>query len=471
MRRKLVNVANRPPKEAESRWRWMGWVLLLLVSLGLVVSCDRGLGLEGYEATRTEALGLALSVPQWSTDGSRIMFEEMSVDAPDGTRLDWLSSEILRPNLAPDGSRAVYAVDPDRDRFGSRYSIAIETSNLDGSDRKRLTDDQRGAYLSPAWSPDGASIAYVRRKGVYTMAADGSDVRWLIRFLGTEDLSREEDLKRGERIQEAIRSGAPIDPVDIFRQKHQAGPVWSPDGKALAVVVREWNYGWGRPVRYVLIVAASNGSNPTRVFATTPQRLPFDQIGWPSWSPDGQELAFIRFGAPSYDSETAPVFEAIDAPRGLAPYTIRRDGSELREVAPGIPQVGWNNEQVLFPSASWSPDGTQILFTLGDGHLYVAQANGGGYRQIGEGSYASWSSDGSRIAVGDPHGESSVRVLYYGVRLAGTEQYVDPETSVPHDHLWTMAPDGSDRRVLVRRDEEGALVAANPAPEPWYRFW
>ena len=75
---------------------------------------------------------------------------------------------------------------------------------IDGSDVRRLTDAVGSSYL-PAWSPDGASIAFATdRDGdleVYVMRADGSDQRNLTRSAG-------------------IRDG-------------WFGPSWSPDGRTI----------------------------------------------------------------------------------------------------------------------------------------------------------------------------------------------------------------------------------------------
>ena len=432
-------------------------LLLPLMLLGLF-ACS---GLCGPRLTGGPLLvGLTLAVPQWSLDGDRIMFEGMTVDGvnrPEGQRLDWISLRVARPDLSPDGTRVVYGRDPEE----KSYSKVIESSKLDGSDRKRLFDEDKLYAYSPAWSPDGARIAFVWYTGIYTMAADGSDVRLIVPLTEPGYYWNEYDLP-------------------------YAGPVWSPDGKALAYVVWEPAPDIPPPVkyprRYSLYVAAADGSGSARVFAATGHgTIELDSIGWPSWSPDGERLAFMRHVRGDYDSGRYAVGEEIGAPLGFTPYTIRRDGSDLREVAPGIPRVGWNKNLVLFPNASWSPDGTEILFNLGNGYIYVAQADGGGYRQVGEGTYASWSPDGSRIAVADPRGDRSVKyiraggeVSSNGVGLGGKERVRDPATSWRLDYLWSMAPDGSDRRVLVGRTAQGALVAANlapPKPKPWYRFW
>ena len=85
---------------------------------------------------------------------------------------------------------------------------------------------------------------------------------------------------------------------------------------------------------------------------------------------------------------------------------------------------------------SWSPKGDEILFILRRTYpidVNVAQADGSGYRMVAKGGHASWSPDGSRIAV----------------RGAGA-------------FLTTIARDGSDRRSVVLRYTDGSLRAATP---------
>ena len=123
--------------------------------------------------------GCSPVVPWTETE---IMFEGMTVDGvnrPEGQRLDWISLRVARPDFSPDGTRVVYGRDPER-RGRRSYSKVIESSKLDGSDRKRLFDEDKLYAYSPAWSPDGARIAFVWYTGIYTMAADGSDVRLIV---------------------------------------------------------------------------------------------------------------------------------------------------------------------------------------------------------------------------------------------------------------------------------------------------
>ena len=389
-------------------WRWS---LLLAVSV-LVVGCglERGLADDYYHSNREWATGLHLFVPQWSAAGDRILLDEVSIDYPGGDRLDLLKETAYRPQLSPDGERAVYSVDPEGNRiwdFGDDYSIAIETSRVDGSNRHRLTDDEGPVYLSPSWSPDGNRIAFARHDGINTIGSDGSNLQRVIEF------------------------------ADPFLQ-YRAGPVWSPDGSTLAFVLEEWVFVETldppeNGIRYVLFTVGSDGSNLTRVFSTTVQYGPVDIIGWPTWSPDGQRLAFVRHLHSAMTSGDFDVIEPLNTPTRFTPYTIRSDGSDLQPAALGLPSGHWNhNNKFPFPIAEWSPDGSKIIFGLWTGTLHIAHIDGSEHWKVGPGNFASWSPDGSKIAAVER-----------------------PRTIRSTSYLWTFNPDGRDRKILIRQTQDG----------------
>src|SRR5205823_1424313 len=128
-----------------------------------------------------------------------------------------------------------------------RGSLDIHTMNANGSDQRNVTANSLGNE-SPAWSPDGSKIAFVRGVppyffgyDIYVMNADGS----------------------GER---ALTAGADI---DFF-------PSWSPDGRRLAF----YRNGW----IWVMNADGTGSSNLTSQW--------WDSS--PTWSPDGARIAFAN---------------------------------------------------------------------------------------------------------------------------------------------------------------------------------
>ena len=118
--------------------------------------------------------------PQWSPDGSKIVFSSnrdgnweiyvMNADGADQRRLTRTPSNDWYPNWSPDGQKIVF--NSNRDRNWEIYSM-----NADGSSVTRLSDNPAEDW-SPAWSPDGRVIAFASKRDgnqeIYVMNPDGS---------------------------------------------------------------------------------------------------------------------------------------------------------------------------------------------------------------------------------------------------------------------------------------------------------
>ena len=141
--------------------------------------------------------------PAWAPDGRRIAFSstraggegELYVIRRDGRDLRRLTRtarhvDDIQPAWTPDGASLVFA--SNRIAYSNYELFRIRSS--DGRDLKRLTfwgsggDLTPGDDLMPDVSPDGKRIAFVSDRdggnGVWTMAADGSDLRMLVRDAG-----------------------------------------------------------------------------------------------------------------------------------------------------------------------------------------------------------------------------------------------------------------------------------------------
>ena len=123
--------------------------------------------------------------PTWSPDGSRIAFArgpdgsaEIYVMNADGTSPVRLTSDNafdFDPAWSPDGSRIAFVSTRDG-------NTKIYMMNADGTSAVRLTSDN-APDSNPAWSPDGSRIAFGSNRGgiggIWVMNPDGSGLRRL----------------------------------------------------------------------------------------------------------------------------------------------------------------------------------------------------------------------------------------------------------------------------------------------------
>ena len=381
-------------------------ILVVLVLATVVVTgatgtilVMRGLacGGHGYKA---EYDPLHYNVPQWSSDGSQIVFyyggQLYSVDS-DGSHLQLASlarpdgiSYVtdISPDISPTADRVAYATrqkEQDDSFFSCNGSNIgdwdIITANLDGSDQNRLTKN-RGFDIHPSWSPDGTRIAFISDFDLYTINPDGSDLT-------------------------DITPGLPV--------KFQRPPVWSSDGRHIALIGQQ-----------KLPPRSTHVFSPPSAFVIGVDEFSLVSLGltWsqPAWSPDGTRIAFVRRKRND---------EAVL-------YTIAPDGSNPRQLL----KLDLTEPMgAFFETISWSPDGSEILVlssTTNHGQILVASvkepsAESRNLQLWSDTDAAKWSPDGSRIAI------NAADRYYSGIVL------------------YTIVPDGSDARALVSIDN-GMLV-------------
>lgn len=165
---------------------------------------------------------------------------------------------------------------------GFFISEAPDVMNADGSGQVRLTSDAAADH-GPAWSPNGARIAFASRRDgtdeIYVMNADGSNV---LRLSATGENS---------------------------------GPAWSPDGLQIAFHHGQCYYSCD----YDLFRMNAGGSGILQLTSGDP---PADTD--PAWSRDGQWIAFATVSCDYYQG---CYYSAIAA--------VKPDGSGRTEILSG----------------------------------------------------------------------------------------------------------------------------------------
>ena len=398
---------------------------------------------EGWSPCNPSVLGVLEewfweNAVRWAADGSAVYFSQGPLVfevAVDGSRTGVVadaSSLWRRHNLAdavtqgpmtsfdipPQGDRLVYAtcaIEPHGRREQQeqpRYAIAV--AELDGSPDRHLIES--GGFANyPSWSPDGSRIAYLAALGPYK-----SSVK-LVRKTHLEVVGANGS---GQR---RVFTGHPV----VLHP-----PQWSPDGTRLAVVGTD-----GARFRHAVYTVGADGGKLRRLGRT---------ISGPSWSPDGARLAFVgatddkgaswnllTVGPDGTGVRQVPLARGWE-PHYVGGHSILTSLSEYRD--------GW------IPTLAWSPAGDHLLYTCGRRICVVALDGtpvGRSPIEWYSGSVAGWSPDGAQIAVAKGAAWESGDL--------GSRGYTA---------MYTMAPDGTNVRVLAEFDADGEVRPKPLQPLP-----
>ncbi len=227
-----------------------------------------------------------------STRGGHKEIWIMDYDGSNQRQLTHLGSIALSPRLSPDGSRVAFS-----GVTGGGWNIVMYSLDLG---RTVTFPRFGGTNLSPAWSPDGKQLAFSSSRSgdpeIYICENDGAHLRRVTAYHGP-DVSPVWNPKTGSQIAWVAGRGDPplpqvyimaadgTNPQRMTDQGYAVSPSWSPNGQFLAFA---WirHYGPGMPGAqdiYVMDIASK------QIVQLTHEAGRND---FPSWSPDGRHIVF-----------------------------------------------------------------------------------------------------------------------------------------------------------------------------------
>jgi dipeptidyl aminopeptidase/acylaminoacyl peptidase len=339
-----------------------------------------------------------LSRPRLSPDGRQVAFVVTGIDArkhayrpsirvapaDGGAAKQFIAGNSRSPAWSPDGRWLAFISDREGEEQGSgkeakergKGKMQVWLIPASGGEARQLTFMPHGAF-HPVWSPDSTRLLFSAPVGPLDEEdEDGKPLprarvidRLAYRLDGVGYIYERRthlfliDIPTGENWQ-------PADPVQLtdgdWDDKDAA---WSPDGTQIAFASNRAEDRWQARSPDIYILSLENGQ-PGELRKMNDSAYTCSS---PSWSPDGQMLAFLaaprRRGAGHVELFTVPV-DGSQPPRNLS---AAFEGS----------LADWTNsdatDEHIMPAPTWSLDG-QTLYVLanrrGASRIYAIPATG-----------------------------------------------------------------------------------------------
>lgn len=254
------------------------------------------------------------------------------------TRLTWDAGLTYQPAIDAQGKLVVYASDR-----GGQENLDIWVQQIPGGQATRLTNNPADDW-EPAFSPDGTAVAFRSNRlpqGIYTVPPLGGEARLLV--------------EGGRR------------------------PAYSPDGKWVAYWTGLDDF-WPGQVQYSsqVFVIPSSGGTP-RVLQTG-----LAWSAWPVWSPDGKQIAIFG-GADDWDITDADWW--VMPADGGKPKALHLNQIIARHGAVrGLNPPSWREDGLLFPvqvgdagaiirlRQPWANTSAEFVLSVPGSHLQVSAA-------------------------------------------------------------------------------------------------
>jgi Tol biopolymer transport system component len=355
-----------------------------------------------------------LGQPEWSPDGSRIVFQSYrsgnfhlwTMPAAGGalTQLTEGLFDHREPRWSPDGRHIAFSSDRAGDRYAI-YLIDVASGTINPLSKGDTQDSE------PCWTPDGSAVVYVASgTRLVRQPIDGGEAATLVEIAASGDRMRPSELH---------------------------APAFAPDGTLHYTRIADGG---------VTLQALPEGGEATALAAGRdiyPFRPAFAADGTMIFGADGA----IRRRAKDGTERAIPFTASV-------PVTTPAYQKKTRDLTSTTPRpvVG-----IVAPALS--PDGKQIAFgALND--LWLMPIGGAPRKLVSGGAYKvdpAWSPDGKRIAYASDRG-GTLDIWIHDLKTGENRQL----TNLPKQGLVSPAwsPDGATIACL---DQEGALQSIDIA--------
>ena len=329
--------------------------------IAIVATGPSGAGvylLESGDRTSQPTFWMQSGSLGWSPDSRSVTFERdgdiWSAQAPSGEpqRLTSGMGDAREPVFSPDGATVAFY-------SGKGGAQDIWLVPADGSHPARQLTREAAAHddprFEPAWSPNGAMIAYVSNRADYW-----ADDVWLVDVATAE----------ARQLSESLMASS--------------SPVWSPDGERIAIFGTAKDEYWYQDLAYIYVLDPVTGSEDIvdmQVYATDATMR-----NRPIWSGDGGTIYFPYQERGSYELWSVPsqggvatrvsnvggVLRSIDATRDGQAFVFVRSTPALGLDAYYLSAAGGTAQRVSRFATMWEGvrEPAEISFQSFDG-LYV----------------------------------------------------------------------------------------------------
>jgi dipeptidyl aminopeptidase/acylaminoacyl peptidase len=343
---------------------------------------------EGIFALRTVKLSLALLAA--TCLAAPVAAAPANAPNPIFTGRDLFDlSAASDPQISPDGRTIAY-VRRSADIMTDKARSSIWLINVATGEQSPLAA-ATGDHFSPKWSPDGRRLAYVS-------SAEGGAPQLFVRWMDTGQTVRV--------------TGLPDSPQAL---------AWSPDGRRIAYLMNVPDEGpklgsapekpeganWAKPLQVIdKVTYRADGAGYLKpgfdkIFMVeadggAPRQLSFGAYfdGPPEWTPDGRAIIFSANRSPDWElaGRESEIYRLDIASGQLTPLTSRKGPDAGPEVSP-------DGRQIAFIGFDDSPKAFE------QAHIYVMPVNGGPARRIAPSldrdiNQIEWAPDGRGLIVG-----------------------------------------------------------------------